>query len=135
MYIDTKNPMKGDVAIEGKDADLCDESCAGSDVKSDTLKQKMVPDDLASNLAEVFKALGDPTRVKIIYALLQEELCVHDIAVVLNMGQSAVSHQLRYLRNMRMVKRRKEGKTVYYSLDDSHVEQIFVQTLHHVKHT
>ena len=91
-------------------------------------------DDLAAAMADWFKALGDPTRVKLIHALMNRELCVHDIAVVLGMTQSAVSHQLRYLRNVRLVKRRKVGKTVYYSLDDDHVEQIFGQTLQHVKH-
>jgi DNA-binding transcriptional ArsR family regulator len=65
---------------------------------------------------------------------MQRELCVHDLSSVLDMGQSAVSHQLRYLRNMRIVKRRKAGKTVYYSLDDAHIEQIFEQTLHHIHH-
>ena len=94
----------------------------------------MINEDVASDLAEWFKALGDPTRVKIIYALLNQELCVQDLSLALDMGQSAVSHQLRYLRNVRMVKRRKMGKTVYYSLDDSHVEQIFQQTLQHLKH-
>ncbi|WP_240343934.1 metalloregulator ArsR/SmtB family transcription factor [Paenibacillus sp. SYP-B3998] len=99
------------------------------------VKQRMITDDTAVNLSDVFKALGDPTRIKIIYALLQSELCVHDITLVLEMGQSAVSHQLRYLRNLRIVKRRKVGKTVFYSLDDSHIEQIFSQTLQHIKHT
>jgi DNA-binding transcriptional ArsR family regulator len=85
-------------------------------------------------MSELFKALGDPTRIKLIYALAQKELCVHDLTQVLNMGQSAVSHQLRYLRNLRIVKRRKEGKTVFYSLDDNHVEQIFLQTHQHISH-
>lgn len=115
--------------------DLCDEACEGSETGvAVAVKEKMIPETLASGLADVFKALADPTRVKIIYALLQRELCVHDISVVLDMGQSAVSHQLRYLRNLRIVKRRKAGKTVFYSLDDSHIEQIFTQTLQHVKH-
>lgn len=91
-------------------------------------------DDTAGALADLFRALSDPTRVKIIYALLHRELCVHDISTALDMGQSAVSHQLRYLRNLRIVKRRKAGKTVFYSLDDDHIEQIFVQTLQHMKH-
>ncbi|RAV10487.1 ArsR/SmtB family transcription factor [Paenibacillus contaminans] len=113
--------------------DQCDETCGGSEDAAE-VKGKMIADDTAGGLAELFKALGDPTRVKIIYALLQKELCVHDLSVVLEMGQSAISHQLRYLRNLRIVKRRKAGKTVYYSLDDGHIEQIFVQTLQHLKH-
>ncbi|MNR41303.1 HTH-type transcriptional repressor CzrA [compost metagenome] len=87
-----------------------------------------------TGLAEVFEALGDPTRLKIIHTLLNRELCVHDIVQVLEMGQSAISHQLRYLRNLRIVKRRKVGKTVYYTLDDEHIEQIFLQMLQHMKH-
>ncbi|MBD0384443.1 ArsR/SmtB family transcription factor [Paenibacillus sedimenti] len=100
----------------------------------EVLKEQMISEQAVSELAEIFKALGDPTRLKIIHTLLNTELCVHDIVQVLEMGQSAVSHQLRYLRNLRIVKRRKVGKTVYYSLDDEHIEQIFVQMLQHVKH-
>jgi ArsR family transcriptional regulator, lead/cadmium/zinc/bismuth-responsive transcriptional repressor len=94
----------------------------------------MIDEQSAVDLAELFKALGDPTRVKLIGALQLQELCVHDLCVLLDMGQSAVSHQLRYLRNLRIVKRRKVGKTVFYSLDDSHIEQIFLLTLQHLKH-
>lgn len=114
---------------------LCDVSCIGTNADVQTVKSRLVDDTTASDLADLFKALGDPTRVRIIHALLQSELCVHDLTVVLGMGQSAVSHQLRILRNMRIVKRRKEGKTVYYSLDDDHVAQIFNLTLDHVSHS
>lgn len=114
--------------------EACDVSCGGSGEDVTVLKSRIMDPNRASAIAEMFKALADPTRVKIIHALLQSELCVHDLAVILAMGQSAVSHQLRYLRNLRIVKRRKEGKTVYYSLDDHHIEQIFVQTLNHLKH-
>jgi DNA-binding transcriptional ArsR family regulator len=93
-----------------------------------------INDRSAARLAEVFKALGDPTRIKLIGALLHRELCVQDLSDRLEMGQSAVSHQLRYLRNLRMVKRRKSGKTVFYSLDDSHIEQMIIQTLEHLEH-
>ncbi|MNG08653.1 ArsR/SmtB family transcription factor [Paenibacillus sp. MMS18-CY102] len=98
------------------------------------VKDGLLDDRSAASMSELFKALGDPTRIKIIHALLQHELNVHDLTVVLGMGQSAVSHQLRYLRNLRIVKRRKEGKTVYYSLDDNHIEQLFVLTLQHLEH-
>ncbi|WP_248928878.1 ArsR/SmtB family transcription factor [Paenibacillus hamazuiensis] len=111
----------------------CEDTCQGT-VNVLELKQNLIQEHIAVGLADVFKALGDPTRVKIIYTLLKKELCVHDLTVVLNMGQSAISHQLRYLRNLRIVKRRKEGKTVFYSLDDEHIEQIFVQMLQHVNH-
>lgn len=85
-------------------------------------------------LAEIFKNLGDPTRVKIIHALAQTELCVCDLAELLMMTQSAISHQLRILRNNRLVKYRKEGRTVFYSLDDDHIMFIFKQGLAHVLH-
>lgn len=114
----------------------CDKSCEGTGVSYVTkTKENMIAEHAASDLANIFKALGDPTRIKIIYALMQNELCVHDLSMVLDMGQSAVSHQLRYLRNLRIVKRRKSGKTVFYSVDDDHVEQIIIQTLQHLKHS
>ncbi|GIO86966.1 transcription regulator ArsR [Paenibacillus faecis] len=111
----------------------CDTSCSGT-VDLDAIKAELIDDQAAVQFADWFKAFSDPTRVKIIGALLKRELCVHDLTVLLEMGQSAVSHQLRYLRNMRIVKRRKVGKTVYYSLDDAHIEQIFLQTLQHTNH-
>lgn len=102
--------------------------------KSKAEQESELTDGQATGIAEIFKALGDPTRVKIIYFLLSKELCVHDLGARIGMEQSAVSHQLRYLRDLHIVKRRKEGKTVYYSLDDEHIEQIFVQTMGHLGH-
>ncbi|WP_019639680.1 ArsR/SmtB family transcription factor [Paenibacillus fonticola] len=116
-------------------AEECDTTCLGSDTNLNTIKAEMIDDQAAVQFADWFKAFSDPTRVKLISALLKRELCVHDLTVLLGMGQSAVSHQLRYLRNMRIVKRRKVGKTVYYSLDDNHIEQIFIQTLQHTNHS
>lgn len=112
----------------------CDDACDGTEADIGSVKQKLVDDHTAVELADLFKALGDPTRIRIIHALLQSELCVHDLTEVLEMGQSAISHQLRLLRNMRIVKRRKVGKTVFYSLDDDHVEQLIVLTLQHLRH-
>lgn len=114
--------------------DDCESTCIGTETDLNQIKARMIEDQYAVQLADWFKAFSDPTRVKLIDALLQKELCVHDLTVLLGMGQSAISHQLRYLRNMRIVKRRKVGKTVFYSLDDAHIEQIFVQTLEHTKH-
>ena len=96
------------------------------------VKQKMPEDGFIYDLAELFKVFADSTRMKIIYALLEEELCVCDIANELNMSQSAISHQLRTLKTAKLVKNRKEGKIVYYSLDDEHVKHIFDQGLIHV---
>ncbi|WHX47022.1 metalloregulator ArsR/SmtB family transcription factor [Paenibacillus woosongensis] len=116
-------------------AEECDTTCLGSDTDLNTIKAELIDDQAAVQFADWFKAFSDPTRVKLISALLKRELCVHDLTVLLGMGQSAVSHQLRYLRNMRIVKRRKVGKIVYYSLDDNHIEQIFIQTLQHTNHS
>jgi DNA-binding transcriptional ArsR family regulator len=113
--------------------DTCDEACTGTGAVKEGHELPMT-EDLAVGVADIFKALGDPTRVKIIFLLLKQELCVHDLSTLLSMGQSAVSHQLRYLRDTHIVKRRKVGKTVFYSLDDDHIEQIFVQTLGHLHH-
>lgn len=82
--------------------------------------------------AELFATMGDPTRVKIIYALSREELCVCDIAAIVGASDSAVSHQLRVLRNMRLVKYRKEGKMAYYCLGDDHVKELLEVGLRHV---
>lgn len=112
----------------------CDDTCGGTEANIENVKSNLINETTASDLANLFKALGDPTRVKMIHALQQSELCVHDLTQVLGMGQSAISHQLRLLRNLRIVKRRKVGKTVFYSLDDDHVEQIFKLTLQHLKH-
>lgn len=114
--------------------EVCDEACSGTTENLQTVRNHLLNETDAVELADFFKALGDPTRVKMIHALLQSELCVHDLTEVLEMNQSAVSHQLRFLRNTRIVKRRKVGRTVYYSLDDNHIEQIFSQTLQHLKH-
>lgn len=115
--------------------EACDTSCFGTDGKSVSLiKENLIEDRFAVDMADIFKTLGDPTRIKIIHALIQCELCVHDLTVVLEMGQSAVSHQLRFLRNLRIVKRRKEGKTVFYSIDDNHVKEMFLQTFEHLSH-
>ena len=97
------------------------------------IKKRAISDDnTLYALADLFKVFGDPTRIRILYALSAQELCVCDIASVLDMTQSAISHQLRILKQMKLVKFRREGKTVYYSLADSHVETILNQGLDHV---
>ncbi|CAM4501664.1 ArsR/SmtB family transcription factor [Paenibacillus typhae] len=105
-----------------------------SEKEFQSIKSKMMNTTSASQMADWFKAFSDSTRIKIVDALLHEELCVNDLSILIDMGQSAVSHQLRLLRNLRIVKRRKEGKTVFYSLHDTHIEQIFQQTLQHLSH-
>ena len=96
------------------------------------VKQNLPKDELIFDLAEVFKVFGDSTRMKIIFALLEEELCVGDIACITNSTASAISHQLRVLKQSKLVKFRKEGKIVYYSLDDDHVKEILDAGLSHI---
>ncbi len=94
----------------------------------------LIDDATAERLAETFKALSDPTRVRIVSILSHTELCVHDIAATLGMTHSAISHQLRTLRELRLVKFRREGRHIYYSLDDEHIQDLFRQGLDHILH-
>ena len=98
------------------------------------VQQEMISPAEARELAEIFKILSSPTRVKILHALFQSEMCVCDIVAALGLTQSAVSHQLRLLRARRLVKFRQEGKVVYYSLDDNHIEKLFAAGLEHMRH-
>ena len=96
------------------------------------VKKNMPEEEKLYDLAELFKVFGDTTRVKILCALFASEMCVCDIAVLLNMTQSAISHQLRVLKQARLVKYRRDGKVVFYSLDDEHIKNIFDQGLLHI---
>jgi len=96
------------------------------------VKAKMPQEEILYDLAELFKVFGDSTRIRILWALDEAEICVCDIAFLLNMTQSAISHQLRILKQANLVKNRKEGKIVFYSLNDEHVKQIFNQGLIHI---
>jgi len=97
------------------------------------VRDVMESEEILYELADFFNVLGDTTRVKILCALSVNEMCVYDLSFLLNMSQSAVSHQLRVLKQARLVKPRKEGKMVYYSLDDEHVQMIFNQGISHVR--
>lgn len=97
-----------------------------------SVKEKMPDEEKLYDLAELFKVFGDSTRIKILCALAESEMCVCDISALLNMTQSAISHQLRILKQAKLVKSRREGKVVFYSLDDDHVKQIFNQGLDHI---
>lgn len=99
------------------------------------LRQALVGDDDVVDLAETFRALGDPTRVRMLDALSHGELCVCDLAALVGMSESAVSHQLRLLRNLRLVKPRRDGRMVFYALDDRHIITLFRQGLRHVQET
>jgi len=113
------------------DFDRCDCNIIHEDVISD-VRQHMPDEEDLLDLADLFKVFGDSTRVKIICALFRAEMCVCDIAVLLGMTKSSISHQLRVLKQTKLVKYRREGKIVYYSLDDEHVENIFAQGLLHI---
>lgn len=93
-----------------------------------------IGDAIVDQVAETFKALGDPTRVRLIHALLHEELCVSDLAALLGLTESAISHQLRLLRGLRVVRSRRDGKLIYYALDDEHVTRLFQLSLEHAGH-
>jgi DNA-binding transcriptional ArsR family regulator len=119
--------------MEKQNIDLTDIHCVEKD-KVISVRTKMKPEKFFHHLAETFKAMSDPTRTKIIYALCQEnELCVHDIAVIVGTTNSAISHQLRTLRNMKLVKYNKVGKVAFYSLDDIHINNLFAEGLRHVE--
>ena len=95
--------------------------------------RKLTDEDTAERLAETFATLSDTTRLRIVEALSHEELCVCDLSAALNLSQSATSHHLRTLRNLRLVKHRRAGRLVYYSLDDDHIVRLFAQGLEHVR--
>lgn len=99
----------------------------------DRVNAKMPDEEKLYDLADFFKVFGDSTRIKILYVLLCSEMCVCDIAQILGMTQSAISHQLRMLRQMDLVRTRREGKTVYYSLSDGHIFNILSQGMEHIE--
>lgn len=110
--------------------------CQNHQCHPDTLArvaQELPEDEVLYDLAELFKLFGDSTRIKILYALFEAELCVCDIAQLLGLTQSAISHQLRILKGGKLVKFRREGKTVFYSLADEHVRSIIDQGMEHVE--
>jgi ArsR family transcriptional regulator len=115
-----------------KDEISCDCDVIHADVV-DEVRQRMPNEADLYDLSDFFKIFGDSTRVKIIWALDEKELCVCDIAVLLNMTKSAISHQLKTLKQANLVKFRREGKVVYYSLKDDHVKDIFEKGMEHIK--
>jgi ArsR family transcriptional regulator, lead/cadmium/zinc/bismuth-responsive transcriptional repressor len=116
-----------------QEKDRCDVTIIHDDLVS-KIRNLQLSASQASELAMLFQALSDPTRLRIIHTLTQEELCVCDLAAVLEMTQSAISHQLKNLRTLRLVKHRKVGRMVYYSIDDEHVLTLFETGLLHVAH-
>lgn len=109
----------------------CDSNAIHNEVV-EMVKGKLPKDEVLYDLAELFKVFGDSTRIKILCSLFESEMCVCDIGVMIGVSQSAVSHQLRVLKQAKLVKFRREGKSVYYSLADDHVKHIFNEGLNHV---
>jgi ArsR family transcriptional regulator len=116
---------------------LSDNHCAETYIHAERVEAAivhLVESSTAIRLAETFKALSDPTRVRIVSLLVDDELCVCDLATALGMSQSAVSHQLRTLRDLRLVRWRRDGRQIFYALDDDHVADLFRRGLDHVSH-
>lgn len=111
--------------------DCCDLLCTHEDIIQN-VRENMPDEDTLFDLTELFRIFGDSTRIRILYVLFEAEMCVCDIAALLGMTQSAISHQLRALKNVRLVKSRREGKTIFYSLADDHVKTIIGQGIDHV---
>lgn len=117
--------------MKREEAECCEEIVV-HDQKVREVLQEMPGDEVLKELADFYKVFGDATRVKILFVLLQAEMCVCDLAETLGMTQSAISHQLRVLKQMKLVKNRREGKTVYYSLADGHIQTIISQGMEHI---
>lgn len=115
-----------------EDIEVCNLNVIHKDIV-EKVKSQMPKEEKLFDIAELFKVFGDSTRMKIICCLFESEMCVCDIANIINSSQSAVSHQLRILKQAKLVKYRKDGKVVYYSLSDRHVQIIFNMALEHIE--
>ena len=125
-----------DYSYKEKEKIMEEGMCENTVIHKETVKkvkQKMPEDGLIYDLAELFKVFADSTRMKIIFALMENELCVCDMANIVKTTQSAISHQLRILKQSKLVKFRKDGKVVYYSLDDEHISQIVKKGREHIE--
>lgn len=112
--------------------DMCS-SCQYNPKIVARLKNQIPDDETTGQLADMFKVFGDNTRIRILWALFDKELCVYDISNVLGMSQSAISHQLKTLKQARLIKSRRDGKNAFYSIDDDHVKRIIEQMLIHIE--
>ena len=115
----------------GKSENFCDCEVLHEEVVTE-VKKSMADDETVADISDFFRIFGDSTRIKILWALDKSELCVCDIAALISMTKSAVSHQLKVLRDARLVKSRREGKVVFYSLADDHVKDIFEKAVEHL---
>ncbi|EHJ00949.1 transcriptional regulator, ArsR family [Clostridium sp. DL-VIII] len=117
--------------MEDRNIEVCNCTIIHEDIVN-KVKEIIPKEETLYDLADLFKVLGDSTRIRVLCALFEDEMCVCDIAALLGMTQSAISHQLRVLKQARLVKYKREGKVVYYSLEDEHVKRIFDQGLAHI---
>lgn len=115
-----------------EDIECCDAVEVHADIVG-IVRNNMPGENKLYDLAELFKVFGDSTRIRILFALFENEVCVCDIAATLDMTQSAISHQLRILKQSKLVKSRREGKSIYYSLADNHVKTIIAQGMEHIE--
>jgi len=125
-----ENGLSGSLT-KSSDSPVCETLCIHTDLV-ESVRETLIPGGQVQHLAELFKTLGDPTRVRIMDALAKGEFCVCDLAELLELSQSATSHQLRVLRSNHLVKYRREGKMAYYSLDDDHVMALYREGLEHI---
>jgi ArsR family transcriptional regulator, lead/cadmium/zinc/bismuth-responsive transcriptional repressor len=115
------------------DKDCCEVTIINDEIVTEASKVQLT-EDMVVKMANFYQALSDPTRLRIVHTLIHAEMCVCDLAAVLEMTQSSISHQLRYLKNLALIKRRKVGRMVYYSIDDEHVLTLFETGLAHISH-
>lgn len=127
IMMDGRNKIMKDNRYE----ECCDEIKVHNDIVN-SVSLDMPDDEMLYDLAELFKVFGDTTRIRILYTLFKSELCVCDIAEILNMTQSAISHQLRVLKQAKLVKSRRDGKQIFYSLDDAHIVSIIKMGIEHI---
>lgn len=124
--------MKGEEPMDKIEVEHCDYIHVHEDIVKN-VQEHMPQEEELRDLADFFKVFGDTTRIRILYTLFQSEMCVCDLAQTLDMTQSAISHQLRVLKQMKLVANRREGKTVFYSLADSHIKTIMNQGMEHIR--
>lgn len=124
--------MKGAMSMNGENVQTCDYLFVHKDIV-EKVRKSMPDEDELYDLAELYKVFADSTRIKILYVLFESEMCVCDIAQLLEISQSAISHQLRVLKQAKLVKFRRDGKTIFYSLADDHVRTIMDQGIEHIE--
>ena len=130
-HMNRRSNERGAAMEDRYNVECCELMCAHEEIV-EKVQKEMPDEDTLYDLTELFRIFGDSTRIRILYVLFEAEMCVCDIAALLGMTQSAISHQLRALKNAKLVTSRREGKTVFYSLADDHVKTIIDQGLEHI---